>query len=925
MLFTKNQPLKILLCDVCKSRTTANHARCSECGGMGMGMMARGQWLYFGFPLTRYHINLRRSRRWLRRFEVLGALIFTVGFLILAGLRIFSTGTIDLLFTLDFWLETNDFKHTGFFLFWWGILFFNYLIYLLISSEKVYEVVEKDENYNSNRDYNNDYDPVDLSHGWKQFQKLSGKNKKDISKTFTLEAITAFESGFKIAAKYKNKMVTTLHIFYALLSLEKIKGIFLRLGIPVGQLQAQIGHSFEKEKVSAEPIFSEEAAQIIFQAYENVYRSRQNYVHATEVIIATVGQSEVIQEILYDLNIDGQKLSNVVEWVRVRERLQEQYRKFRRAAAHVNKYGIDRAMTAVATPYLNRFSQDLTLAAKFGHLSPCIARDQEIEEVFRIIEGGRESVILVGEHGVGKMSIIEGITQRMIDGSAPERLRDKRLVQLSTSALLAGVTISGAQERLLRMMHEIQHAGNIILFIDNLHDLVSLNTGKGQEGVDVSETLAEYLGSGNVLIFATATIDGYNRHIVNSQIGGSLSKVAIKEMDGDQSIQALESNIGMIEYKQNVFFSYDALSRSVKLASKLLRDQPLPGSALELLTEAASYVKNKKDNNIIVSAEDVAKIVSHKTGVPVASISEDESSKLMRLEEEMHKRIIGQDEAVDIVANALRRARAEIRSTKKPIASFLFLGPTGVGKTELAKTIAEVYFGGENRMIRIDMSEFQDKTGIYRLIGQPGQKGTGLLTEAVRQQPFSLVLLDEMEKADPDILNLFLQVFDDGRLTDSIGRVIDFTNTIIISTSNAGTTYVQDRLNQGIKVETIRQELIRGELKKYYRPEFLNRFDGIVLFRALVREEIKQIADLMLKRVASDLETRGVELRVEDAALETLAGVGFDPEFGARPMRRAIQERVENQLADLVLSGKLKRRDIVVLGDNTEIRIESTK
>jgi len=428
-----------------------------------------------------------------------------------------------------------------------------------------------------------------------------------------------------------------------------------------------------------------------------------------------------------------------------------------------------------------------------------------------------------------------------------------------------------------------------------------------------------------VLIFATATIDGYNRHIVNSQIGGSLSKVAIKEMDGDQSIQALESNIGMIEYKQNVFFSYDALSRSVKLASKLLRDQPLPGSALELLTEAASYVKNKKDNNIIVSAEDVAKIVSHKTGVPVTSISEDESSKLMRLEEEMHKRIIGQDEAVDIVANALRRARAEIRSTKKPIASFLFLGPTGVGKTELAKTIAEVYFGGENRMIRIDMSEFQDKTGIYRLIGQPGQKGTGLLTEAVRQQPFSLVLLDEMEKADPDILNLFLQVFDDGRLTDSIGRVIDFTNTIIISTSNAGTTYVQDRLNQGIKVETIRQELIRGELKKYYRPEFLNRFDGIVLFRALVREEIKQIADLMLKRVASDLETRGVELRVEDAALETLAGVGFDPEFGARPMRRAIQERVENQLADLVLSGKLKRRDIVVLGDNTEIRIESTK
>ena len=449
-----------------------------------------------------------------------------------------------------------------------------------------------------------------------------------------------------------------------------------------------------------------------------------------------------------------------------------------------------------------------------------------------------------------------------------------------------------------------------------------MNSEAGQEGFDISESLAEYLSSGDIVMFSTATLEGYNRHVVSSQIGSILSKVTIEEMNEDQAIQALESHIGNIEYKHNIYFSYDALSTAVKLSARLLRDQPLPGSALEICTEAGSFVKNKRENNIIVTSEDVGQIISRKTGVPATSITEDESVKLLRLEEEMHKRIIGQEEAVKLVANALRRARAEIRSQKKPIANFLFLGPTGVGKTELSKTIASVYFGGEERMIRVDMSEFQDKASIYRLIGQPGQKGSGILTEAVRQQPFSIVLLDEMEKADPDVLNLFLQVFDDGRLTDSVGRVIDFTNTIIVATSNAATAYVQKRLSEGGSVEEVRQELIRGELKQYYRPEFLNRFDGIVLFRTLKREEIKQVASLMLKRVEKDLENRGVGLVVEEAALEALAEVGFDPNFGARPMRRAIQEHVENQLAELILAKKLQRRNTVILGEGAKIRIE---
>ncbi|OGH87896.1 MAG: hypothetical protein A2206_01225, partial [Candidatus Magasanikbacteria bacterium RIFOXYA1_FULL_40_8] len=755
-----------------------------------MGMMARGKFLYFSVPITRYNLNLRKAKRALRRFEIIGASVFSIGFLVYAFFDFFTADSTEFLFDFNFWLGDTGIESLGALTLLFSLFSFTYLLYLLFSAEKKYDLVEKNENYSDVEKREDEYELGDTEAGFEKFKKMGRKNKKDISKTFTDEAVFVVEESYRVAEKYNNKAVTPLHFFYALLSLEKIQGIFLRMGIPAKQLQARIGQSFEKEKAASEPVLSSEVEQIIFNAYENAYNDKQDYVHVTELIIATVRQSEKIQELLYDLKVDAQKLKNVVEWVRVRENLRRQYGKFRKAAARVSKHGIDKAMTAVATPYLNRFSVDLTLAAKYGHLAPCIARDDEIEEILRIVEGGRQSVILVGENGVGKMSIMEGITQMMIQGNVPERLIDKRLVQISTSALVAGATVSGAQERIINMMNEVRRAGNIILFINNIHDLVSLNSEAGQEGFDISESLAEYLSSGDIVMFSTATLEGYNRHVVSSQIGSILSKVTIEEMNEDQAIQALESHIGNIEYKHNIYFSYDALSTAVKLSARLLRDQPLPGSALEICTEAGSFVKNKRENNIIVTSEDVGQIISRKTGVPATSITEDESVKLLRLEEEMHKRIIGQEEAVKLVANALRRARAEIRSQKKPIANFLFLGPTGVGKTELSKTIASVYFGGEERMIRVDMSEFQDKASIYRLIGQPGQKGSGILTEAVRQQPFSIVLLDEMEKADPDVLNLFLQVFDDGRLTDSVGRVIDFTNTIIVATSNAATAYV---------------------------------------------------------------------------------------------------------------------------------------
>lgn len=885
---------------------------------MSIGYVARGHLLYWGKPFTAYDISFRKGRRLLNRFEMIGAVIFTIGFF---GLSFWLASRMPAgsnAFAPSFWLGPTGSTHV---FFWLGAACAAFLAYRVIASKDRIDPVESFQ-----RDISSGSSESDVNgrtaHTWSTALALPKRKRKDISFSYTADALHALDIAYALARSYAQKEMTALHLFYALLGTMKIHNVFVRLGVPVSKLQAQIAKSFEKGNAQGDAALSEDARQIIFYAYEYAYQAKQEYTHVTELLLATIRQSSVLQELLYDLEIDRRKLDNVIAWLRIRERLAKQYQVFQKAAARRSKHGLDRAMTAVATPFLNSVSQDMTIAAKYGQLSPCVAREKEIEEIFQMIEGGQQSVLLVGDRGVGKMSIIEGIAQRMVEEDVPKRLRDKRLVQLSVSALLAGTDVGGAEQRLLRVMQEVGKAKNIILFIHNIHDLIGMTGKQGSEGLDVSEALAEYLGPGKFLTIATTTPEAYNQHILNSEIGQVFGRIDVKEMDADQTIQALESKVGAVEYKHQVYFSYNALEGAAALAGKFLHDQRLPESAIAVMTEAASLVKHKRGEHKLVEGDDVAAVISQKTGIPTTSISEDESSKLLRLEEEMHRRVVGQNEAVGLVANALRRARAEIRSQKKPIAAFLFLGPTGVGKTELAKTIAEVYFGGEDRMIRVDMSEYQDRTSIYRLIGQTGQQGTGLLTEAVRQHPFSLVLLDEMEKADPDILNLFLQVFDDGRLTDSVGRVIDFTNTIIIATSNAGTQYVQDQMRQGTELEKIRQSLIRGELKKYYRPEFLNRFDGIVLFKALDRSDIRQVAGFMLKRIEKDLEKRGVFLKVEDAALDALADVGFDPEFGARPMRRAIQEKVENQLADLILQKKLERRDTIVLGPGIRMSVE---
>lgn len=912
MQFAQNDELKILKCERCQGSGIGKAGKCGQCQGKGRAAWWNNELLYWNWPVSKYHISLRRGRTILNTFRVMGGMIFAFSFI---GLFLWNVYRLDIfteIFQMDFWLQRA--VHGKVFL-WLGIAALGYVWYRIVLMGKPAEIVP---NYDRI-----EFDPTNSpALTWSGINKQKKINRRDLASMATIPTKNVIDQAFKLALAEGSSAVLPKHLFLAMLDQTMVGNMFIRLGVSPQSIKARVAQ-LARAVIGkpSEPDLSPQTEQIIFNAYIIAAKTHDTHIRESELMLAGVRAWPELQEALYDLNIDSTKLDNVVAWVRIREKLRENYTALRKASSHRSKHGMDRAMTAVATPFLNSFSEDITLQAQYGHLDPCVARDETMDEIFRIIEGGQQSVLLVGPPGVGKMSIIEGIAQRMVEDRVPDRLKDKRLVMISTSALLAGTTTSGAQQRVNQIMDELARARNIILVVNNIVDLI--NTGT-EGGMSVAETLAEHLGNGEFLTLATANPDGYHKYIASSELSSVFAKVEVPIMEENQVIQVLESKAGFVEYKHQVFFSYDALASCVKYSLRFMHDQYVPESALALMSESASLAHAKHASHPLVSGEDVAAVIAQKTGIPSESISEDESAKLLRLEDAMHKRVVGQSEAVTMVASALRRARAEIRSKNRPIANFLFLGPTGVGKTELAKTIADVYFGSEDRMIRVDMSEYQDKTSMYRLIGQPGQQGTGLLTEAVREKPFSLVLLDELEKADPNILNLFLSVFDDGRLTDSVGRVIDFTNTIIIATSNAGTGFIQEAVRAQTPVVQIREQLMRKELKQYYRPEFLNRFDGVIVFTPLTRTEIKQVAGFMLKRVAKDLESRGVELRVEEAALEALAEVGFDPEFGARPMRRAIQDKVEDPLAELVLSGKLRRRDILVLGEGATLRLERT-
>lgn len=694
-----------------------------------------------------------------------------------------------------------------------------------------------------------------------------------------------------------------------------------------------------------------------------------NYIGTEHLLLALIREREsVAARILQDLGVDLAEL---------RKSMNEG------AGEGTGKPGAARGTGSMETPTLDKYGKDLTRLARDGELDPVIGRSEEISRIIQILSRRtKNNPVLIGDPGVGKTAIIEGLAQRIVSGDIPEILKDKRVITLDLGGMLAGTKYRGEfEERIKAAIDELVASGNTILFIDELHTIVGAGASEGS--VDASSILKPALARGEIQVVGATTLDEYRRHIEkDAAFERRFQPVTVGEPSQEEAKQILFGLRDRYEAHHKARITDEAVNAAVELSARYISDRFLPDKAIDLMDEAASKVRlqayvsppdlkeleNKieearkekeeavnnqnyeraaqvrdaemqlrkemeemrkswedarKEEKCVVTEEDVAQVVASWTGVPVKKLTEDESQRLLNLEGTLHDRVIGQDEAVSAVARAIRRARAGLKDPKRPIGSYIFLGPTGVGKTELAKALAETMFGDENAMVRLDMSEYMEPHSVSKLTGSPpgyvGYDDGGQLTEKVRRKPYAVILFDEIEKAHPDVFNALLQILEDGRLTDSKGRTVDFKNTILIMTSNVGA----NRLNKSARLgfasddnasvsnyERMKETMLE-ELRRAFRPEFLNRVDEIILFHALEKEQTLEIVKLMLKSVVHRLEERGINLSVTPEVEAYLAETGFDPTYGARPLRRAIQQKVEDSLSEEILSGRVQLGDSV--------------
>ncbi|NLF26632.1 MAG: ATP-dependent Clp protease ATP-binding subunit [Clostridiales bacterium] len=722
-------------------------------------------------------------------------------------------------------------------------------------------------------------------------------------------------------------------------------------------------------------VYTPRTKKVLEQSVREARELKQNYVGTEHILLALMREREgVAAHVMIKLGIDLGK---------AREEL-----------LRALNGGDDAASGTPApeqeTPVLDQFARDLTRAAQAGELDPVIGRTREVERIVQILSRRtKNNPVLIGEPGVGKSAIVEGLAQLISEGNIPEILRGKRVVALDLASMLAGAKYRGEfEERLKNAMNEIRKAGNVILFIDELHTIVGAGASEG--AIDAANILKPLLARGEMQCVGATTLREYHKYIEkDAALERRFQPVNVGEPTKDESIEILRGLRDRYEAHHRVQITDEAIAAAVNLSDRYISDRFLPDKAIDLVDEAASRVRIKaftappdmkeqearlevlnketeeavahedfeKAANLrdqkkqlqnemlerrkewehnrtakveIVGEEEIAEIVSSWTGIPVRRMTEGEADRLLRLEEILHRRVIGQEEAVKSVAKAVRRARAGLKDPNRPIGSFIFLGPTGVGKTELCKALGEALFGDENSMIRIDMSEYMEKHSVSRMIGSPpgyvGYDEGGQLTEQVRRKPYSILLLDEVEKAHPDVFNVLLQILEDGRLTDGQGRVVDFKNTVIVMTSNAGAHTIKKQRSMGFgasdnqeKSYEAMKEGIMGEVKQIFRPEFLNRVDEIIVFHELTTDDLNQIAEMMLKSVGKRLAERGIELEVDQDVIEYLARTGSDLTYGARPLRRAIQRMVEDALSEEILAGTIH------LGEKVRASVENDK
>lgn len=920
----QRKQMPFLVCSSCGGSGYKDDIECPTCRGMGVVLFFKEKILYWGRKIDNWHIYHEKFKKFVKIIINVLLIVFGIsGFAVLLY-SLYEQGFAPA-FSLDYWFVRPSFEK---FYFWLTVLGDLYLYYRIEQELDPKHKVLKKEFRDENLIYST---PVT---NWKEVLTRPKKDLIDVSKSYTDSANGLVDSAWKFAERMKHNFVNELHLFATVPENEQGMIILGRLGLRKQTVQQKIINILsQKTSVGGLPKLETISRKVLIMAYIEAMLDEKFKVGVNQLASSFTRkelfrdlETDYLRELLIDFDLNRQKLKNVIIWLKIQNRLRAQVSRYSAKARLKPKSGIDRAMTAVATPFLDQISVDLTAAARAGGLFPCVDREDEFEEIFRIIEGSRDSVLLIGYPGVGKTSIIQGMAQRMIADDVPEMLKDKRLVSLSIPYLVSGATPAQAEERLLHAISEIVKAKNIVLVIEDIHDMVGITAGR-EAGLDLSEVLAQSLERKAFYVIASTTPTDYAEAVERSSVANSFQTLKVEEPEINEAIQVLEAKSGPIEYDNKVFFSYDGLEKAVVLSSKYMHEKYLPQKALEIIEQVAITVRKKRGENQIVTGDDVAKFISEKTTIPVAKITEKEAEKLLKLEDEIHQRIIDQKEAVKSVASSLRRARAELREGDRPIASLMFLGPTGVGKTELAKTVTDIYFGDEENMIRLDMSEYQTPESIYRLIGAPAgaSKQGGYLTEAVRKNPFTLLLIDEIEKAHPDVLNLFLQVMEDGRLTDNLGRTIDFTNLIIIMTSNAGAHYIQDAVSAGKPIEEVKNHLVNEELREYFRPEFLNRFDGVIVFKPLSREDVFQIAKLMINKIAKRLEKRGITFRATDEAVRELAEKGYDPKFGARPLRRVIQREVDDALANYLLRAEIGRRDVVTLETGGNLKVEKAE
>lgn len=625
---------------------------------------------------------------------------------------------------------------------------------------------------------------------------------------------------------------------------------------------------------------------------------REPTVEPPHIFMAVISHPhELIRKLIVKNLIKFEDLQAVSRWTQMRTRLRNVPRPH---SARVKHQFMDVGFTARPTYYLDRFSDDLTDLARAGMVGFMVGHRKEYEEVVTIIsQEARNNVLLMGPSGSGKMTIVQHLAREVHLGRVPGTIQNKRVVSVNAGALLAGLKSPGElQERLSRMINEITKAKNVILIIPELHVLTKAT--QAQE-ISFESLFAPVFQSIDFPTIATTDEHNYHRYIEPyGGIVGAFNTIKVKPLSEAATLKLLMALSIPIESQRGVTVGFFALKEAVTLAQRYLHARPLPGSAIDLLQEAVQETVLQRRE--VVTREIIREILSKKTGIPITAVGEKEAKQLLKLEKRLHQRIIGQNAAVKAVSEVLKEARVGLSGGKRPIAAFLFVGPTGVGKTEMAKTLADFYFHG--KMHRFDMSEYQQVGAIRRLIGS--ETSGGSLTEAIKQNPFSLVLLDEFEKAHPDLINIFLQVFDDGRLTDELGNVVDFTNTIIICTSNAHSVLIKQAIEKKIPVPKI-QALLKERLTDYFKPELINRFDEVIVFQPLSKKELHSIALLQLRELFVMLEKqRGMTFKITMAAIEEIVKKGYDPAFGARPMRHAIRKNLKSLIADKILAGELK-------------------